>query len=163
MSIPLSFYFHNVLEKPKTYRFSLPKKGFFVLWMRKLEFLTFCGTRHLITKRPRELSCRLKSWLSYFGGFAVWTALIIRKSITLIFMSSSRDEFAFSQQYLVTDVSVGFRLPCWSPLEGDQHGDSIQSFINLSKTFLEYLAYGKCFHFPDCRLYQLNTFCFYFW
>ena len=102
-------------------------------------------TAFLITKRLRELSWRLKSWLSYFGGFCYLNSPYIRKSIILIFMSSSRDEFALSYQNLVTDVSVGFRPPCWCPSEGDQHGDSIQSFINLSKTFLEYLAYGNVF------------------
>ena len=37
----------------------------------------------------------------------------IRKSITLMFMSSSRDEFTLCQQNSVTDVSARFRSPCW--------------------------------------------------
>ena len=100
--------------------------------------------------------------LTYFGGFCYLNSPKIWKNTTLISMSPTRDEFALSRQNLVTDVSVGFQSPCWCPSEGDQHGDSIRSFINLSKTVLEYLAYGKCFHFSDCRLNQLNGFYFYF-
>ena len=42
----------------------------------------------------------------------------------------------------MTDVSVGFRRPCWWPCsaDGHQHGVSIQISIHLGKTFLRILS-----------------------
>ena len=49
---------------------------------------------------------------------------------------------------LQNSVSVGFRRPYLYPCKGHKHGVSIQSFINLGKTFPEYLAY-EILHRPD--------------
>ena len=40
------------------------------------------------------------------------------------------------------EMSVVFQPPYLCPLEGHQHGVSIQSFVNLGKTFPEYLAFN---------------------
>ena len=57
---------------------------------------------------------------TYFGEFGYLNSSCIRKSIILMFLSSSRDEFTLLWQNSVTDVSVGFRPPCrwpsgWAP------------------------------------------------
>ena len=54
----------------------------------------------------------------------------LRINTTLIFMSSSSDQFTHK-----TDISVGFRRPYLCPLKGDHHGVSIQSLIKVGKTF----------------------------
>ena len=46
------------------------------------------------------------------GLICLRTVLGIRKSIILMFLSSSRDKFALLQHNSVTDVSVGFQPPC---------------------------------------------------
>jgi len=73
-------------------------------------------------------------WFKYFIKFLIFCYLKIpclRINITLVFMSSSCDEF----MYLKTDVSVGFQRPYLRPSKGHQHGISIQIFINLGETF----------------------------
>ena len=82
LSILLRFYFHGVLEQLKTnfqtnFRFKRVL-GFVIeyAWISKL----LCDAA--FAWRPRELSFRLKKWL--FSS--------IRKSITLMFMSSSRSK-----------------------------------------------------------------------
>ena len=104
LSILLRFYFHGVLEQLKTnfqtnFRFERVL-GFVIeyAWISKL----LCDAA--FAWRPRELSFRLKKWL--FSS--------IRKSITLMFMSSSRSKSTPLKQKSVTDVSVGFCPPCWS-------------------------------------------------
>ena len=52
---------------------------------------------------------------TYFEEFGYLNSTCIGNSIVLLFLSSSRDEFTRLQQNSVTDVSVGFRPPCWSP------------------------------------------------
>ena len=113
LSILPRFYFHDALEQLKTnfhtnFRF---KRVFgFVIeyaWIsRPLRDAAF-------TWLPRELSCRLKK-LTYFRKFCCLNSSCIRKSITLIFMSLSKNKFTLLLQNSVTDVSVGFRPPCFS-------------------------------------------------
>ena len=112
LSILLRFYFHGVLEQLKTnFQTNVRFKRFlgFVIeyaWISKLlRDATF-------TWRPRELSFRLKS--DFFEEFCYLNSSSIRKSITLMFMSSSRSKFTLLWQNTVTDLSVGFRPPCWS-------------------------------------------------
>ena len=53
----------------------------------------------------------------------------------------------------LTDVSVGFRPPCWCPFRWHQHGVSIQFSINLGKKFLRiYLSLER--NFCDLNLGQ---------
>ena len=74
-------------------------------------------------------------------------------------------------------LHVGIRRPYWCPWKGLQHGVSIQSFINLGKSFFKIsriwniatdLIFGKTFcififfHFPDSRRSVLNGLHFYF-
>ena len=47
--------------------------------------------------------------LRYFGKFGHMNSSNVRKSITLMFLSSSRDKFTLLKQNLLTDVSFGFR------------------------------------------------------
>ena len=110
ISILLGFYFHDVLEQLKTnfhtnFRFKRVL-GFVIeyAWISKL-------LRHAAyTWRPRE---RLKK-VTYFRKFCYLNSSCIRKSTTLMFMSFSKNKFTLLQQNSLTDVSVGFRPPCWS-------------------------------------------------
>ena len=54
-------------------------------------------------------------YMMYFGEFCYLNSLWIRKSITLLFVSSSRNKYTPSYQNSVTEVFVGFRPPCWCP------------------------------------------------
>ena len=45
--------------------------------------------------------------------------------------------FRFNLMVKLTDVSVVLRPPCWCPSEGNQHGVSIQSSINLGETLFQ--------------------------
>ena len=47
--------------------------------------------------------------VTYFGEFGYLNSSCIRKSIILMFLSSSRDKFTLLQQKSVTDVFVDFR------------------------------------------------------
>ena len=49
-----------------------------------------------------------------FEEFWYLNSSSVRKSITLMFMRSSRSKFSLLYQNSVTDVSVGLRPPCWS-------------------------------------------------
>ena len=53
--------------------------------------------------------------VTYFGEFGYLNSSCIRKSIILMFLSSSRDKSTLLWANSVTDVSVGFQPPCWSP------------------------------------------------
>ena len=74
--------------------------------------------------------------MTYFSKFCYLNSSCIRKSITLMFMSFSKNKFTLLQQNSVTDVSVGFRRHVGAHPDELQHGVSIQSSINLGKTFL---------------------------
>ena len=75
--------------------------------------------------------------MTHFRKFSYLNSSCIRKSITLMFMSSSKNKFTLLQQNSVTDVSAGFRPPCCrSSGCQHQHGVSTQISINLGKTFL---------------------------
>ena len=41
------------------------------------------------------------------------------------------------KRFETSDVSTGFRLPCWSPSDGLQHGVSILNLIIFSETFCQ--------------------------
>ena len=60
----------------------------------------------------------------------------IRKSITLMFMSSSRNKFTLLYQNSITDVFVGFRPPCWGPSRWAPAWCLHANLYNLGKTFL---------------------------
>ena len=86
------FYFHDVLEQLKTnFQTNFPFKrvlGFVIEypWISKLL------RDAAFTWWPRELSCRLKK-MTYFRKFCYLNSLCIRKSITLMFMSFSKNKF----------------------------------------------------------------------
>ena len=92
LSILPRFYFHGALEQLKTNfhtNFHFKRVLGFVIedaWISK--FLRDA----IFTWRPRELSCRLKKWL-ISGNFFYLNSSCIRKSITLMFMSFSRNKF----------------------------------------------------------------------
>ena len=53
-----------------------------------------------------------------------------------MFMNSSKNKFTLLWQNSVTDISVGFRPPCFVAHPDEHHrGVSIQISINLGKTF----------------------------
>ena len=52
-----------------------------------------------------------------------------------MFMSSSKNKFTLLEQNSVTDLSVGFRPPCWCSSGWAQHGVYIQISIKFAKTF----------------------------
>ena len=70
--------------------------------------------------------------MTYFRKFCYLNSSCIRKSITLMFMSSSRNKFTLLYQNSVTDVFVGFRPPCWCP---SRWAPAWRLHTNLGKTF----------------------------
>ena len=122
LQLLLSFYFHVVLQQLKTFT----QTSF-----RFRKVLCFV-TRHLADARKAVI---LVKNITDFGRFCYLNILCLRKNITLIFMSSSNNEFTHQQENSKTDVSVGFRRPYMCLSKGHKHGISIQSLINLGKTF----------------------------
>ena len=111
--------------------------------------------------------------MTFSEEFCYLNSSSIKKSITLMFMSSSRGKFTVLWQNLVTDVSVGFRLPCWSSSRwapawhlhtklyelGLKHFLGYYSFnLNLGKGLFIFTS----FHFLDSRLYLSDGFDLYF-
>ena len=114
--------------------------------------------------------------MTYFREFCYLNSSRIRKSITLMFMISSKDKFTLLYQNSVTDVSVGFRPPCWCPCGWAPAWCLHTNLQNLGKTFLpisriwntpliwilaRVFAYLPPQHFPDSGLYLLNGFVFF--
>ena len=56
-----------------------------------------------------ELVKKVTYFGTYLGEFGYLNSSCIRKSIILMFLSSSRDKFTLLWPNSVTDVSVGFR------------------------------------------------------
>ena len=77
-----------------------------------------------------------------FLTFCYLNILCLRINITLIFMSSSSDEFMHLRKNSKTDVSVGFQRPYLSPLKTPTW-ISIQIYINLGKTFFPNLSHTR--------------------
>ena len=172
LSILPRFYFHDALEQLKT-NFRFKRVLGFVIeyaWISKL------SRNVAFTWRPRELSCRFKK-MAYFRTFCYLNSSCISKSITVMFMSFSKNKFTLLSENLVTNVSVGFRSPCWSSSRWApawrlytnlyKSGWNISSDISYTKYSSDLnLREGLCictsFHFPDSGLYLLNGFDFYF-
>ena len=74
--------------------------------------------------------------MTYFRKFCYLNSSCIRKSITLMFMSSSRNKFTLLYQNSVTDVFVGFLSPCWCSSRWAPAWHLHTISINLGKTFL---------------------------
>ena len=73
--------------------------------------------------------------VTYFGEFGYLSSFCIRKSIILMFLSPSRDQFTSLQKNSVINISVGFQHHC-AHLDEPQHGVSIQISVNLGIKFL---------------------------
>ena len=69
----------------------------------RLNFLSFSVTRQLHDGR---VGYKVTYFGTHLGEFGYLNSSCIRKSITLLFLSSSRDKFTLLQQTSVTDVSV---------------------------------------------------------
>ena len=82
------------------------------------------------TWRPRELSCWLKKYATYFGEFGYLNSSCIRNGIISMIFSSSRDKFTFLKQNSVTDVSV---VP-----DGHRHGVSMCAFHSTKNSGLNF-------------------------
>ena len=65
---------------------------------------------------PLRFYCHWVKKKTYFRKFCHLNSSCIRKRISLMFMSLSKNKFTLLQQNSVTDVSVpaDFRPPCWS-------------------------------------------------
>ena len=107
-------------------------KGFFVLRQKTLEFPTLCVTRHLAGDRE-------SSYVSVtdFLRFCYLNIPYLRINITLIFMSSSSNEFTDISRkpqkemfLLVSDSHI-----CAPQRDTTNLGVSIQSLKNLGETF----------------------------
>ena len=83
-------------------------------------------TRHLHDSRE---SCLLGKKVTYFEEFSYLNSSCIRKSITLMFMSSSRNKFT---------LLFGFR-PAGAHPDEHQQGVSIQISVHLGEAFLRCL------------------------
>ena len=86
------------------------------------------------TWQPRELSCRLKHWLTL--GFATWTVLVLGK------VSIKINSYELLKEWIHAFVAkLGNRCFCWFlaamlfPPEWEQHGTSTQRSVHLGKTF----------------------------
>ena len=84
-----------------------------------------------------------------FWRFCYLNIPCLRVNIPLTSISSSSEEFTHKQENSKTDVSVSFRRPYLCPWKGHKHGASIQSFINLGKTFFRLSLSYELFHRPD--------------
>ena len=114
ISIILRFYFYKVLEQLQnnTYTNFPFEQGLCFVMYSTLEFLSFCVTQYLDGGRQ---TCQVDKKKTYFAGFFFLNSHFIRKGTTLMFTKSLGEEFTLQSQKSVTDVSVGFRPPCWSP------------------------------------------------
>ena len=86
-------------------------------------------TQHLHDSRETGESCLVGKKVTYFEEFSYLNSSRIKKSITLMFMSSSRNKF---------ELLFGFR-PADAHPDGHQHGVPIQISLNLGKAFLRCL------------------------
>ena len=115
--------------------------------------------------------------VTYFGEFCYLKSSWIRKSITLMFLSSSRNKFTLLYQNSVTDVFVGFLPPCWCPSRWAPAWRLHTNFYKFAQNISWDIAYteyssdlnlgeGLCmftsFHFPYFLFYLVNRFDFYF-
>ena len=73
--------------------------------------------------------------MTYFGEFCYLNSPCIRKSITLMFMSSSRNKFTLLYQNSVADALLFSVRHVGAHPGGHQHGFSVQIYLNLGKTF----------------------------
>ena len=86
-----------------------------VLSPRKL----YCTT--IVGFHMTSLKCEIQNYQSYRDFFQIIQEQLKNnihtnvKSITFMFMSSSKDKFMLLWQNSVRDVSVVFRWPCWYP------------------------------------------------
>ena len=92
LSILARFYFHGALEQLKTnfhtnFRFKRVL-GFVIEYSWLSKFLRDAA----FTWRPRELSCRFKK-MTYFRKFCHLNSSSVRKIITLMLMSFSKNKF----------------------------------------------------------------------
>ena len=110
------------------------------------------------------------------GNLAIWTVSCIGKSIMLIFLSSSRNKFTLLKQHSVTDVSVGFRPPCWYPsgwaptwrlhtnlYKFGWHTSANSARIKNSRDLIlgEVVVYiAIIYHIPDSWIYLFNGYDF---
>ena len=138
----LSFFFHDVLEQLKA---NVPTNFYFERVLRcfvtTVSLVSLCLMRH--SWRPRDVRNKKVEKVTYIGGGGERVGILlceqlsyIRKKcyFTLMFMSSSRDEFTLSYQNSVTDVSSLFLLGC------SRHvGAPIRSSINLITNTVEAL------------------------
>ena len=92
--------------------------------------------------QPRELSCRLKHWLTL--GFATWTVLALGKASIKI------NSYELLKEWIHAFVAkLGNRCFCWFlavmlvPLRVRATWHLHTSSVNLGKIFLKYRAYEK--------------------
>ena len=127
LSLLLSFYFHVELQHLKTFiQKNFDSKGFFVLRYTTREFPGFCVTGHLADGQES----------SYVGlkHYRFWEIENNYYFNLYEFLTAKNSRISRKTQKL--DVSVGFRRPYLCPWRGhNEHGVSIQSFINLAETF----------------------------
>ena len=71
--------------------------------------------------------------MTYFREFCYVNSSCIRKSISLMFISFSKNKFTLLLQNSVTDVSVDFRPPFWSSSRWAPALRPIQTSISLGK------------------------------
>ena len=74
--------------------------------------------------------------VTYFGEFCHLSSSCIRKSITLIFMSSSRNRFTLLYQNSVSDVLLVSARHVGAHPGGYQRGVSIQISIHWTKKWI---------------------------
>ena len=117
--------------------------------------------------------------MTYFGEFCYLNSSWIRKSITLMFMSSSRNKFTLLYPNSVTNVFVGFRPPRWCPSRWSpawclhtrnlyKFGRNISSDISVYGIFFWPESWPGTWYiyllsFPRFRTLSIEWFWFWFW
>ena len=120
----------------------------------RLNFLAFAwrGGNYMTTKR----AVMLVKKVTYFGEFGYLNSSCIRKSIILLYLSSSRDKFTLLQQNSVRDVFCWFRPLCWCPCRWAPawrlHTNLYNQMVLLAqmkrlslKTRQRFSVFGTCF------------------
>ena len=117
------------------------------------------------TCQQRELSC---SGFCYLNSHCIKKQVLLNVWVPWEMNALVRSDTLWQLFLMVSGYHVGANS------DGQQHGFSIQSSINLFPRIssiwtialawiLEYVCIFTSFHFPDPGLYLLNGFDFYFW
>ena len=162
---------YDVKEQLKTYS----RKFLLIMcsWFSERLRLSFQAIAWRNIYRTAETAVLLVKKVIYFAKFGCLNSSFIKKGNNITFFSFLRDEFALLFQTSVTDVSVGFRPPCWRPYEWAPAWRLHTNIYKFGKNLIgissccdlnlgESLCIFMFVVFSDSGLYQFKSFHFYF-